>query len=203
MNYISYKDKNLILKEGLKLSSRIWLPDSDGPWPALLMRQPYGKQIASTVTYAHPTWWASHDYLVIVQDVRGQGSSEGNFRGFEQEAYDTTETLNWVRSLPECNGLIGTYGFSYQGLTQLLGEPGSAPPDCMAPCMTGIDEYSHWSCDGNAYWWHIGIAWGLQLAAQKLRREGNQFGWKEIKESKKGVLRPRNLMLVLHLLLIL
>ena len=56
-----------------------------GQWPALLMRQPYGKQIASTVTYAHPSWWASQGYLVVIQDVRGQGSSEGEFSGFEQE----------------------------------------------------------------------------------------------------------------------
>ena len=59
-------DKSLILSDGVKLISRIWLPNSNGPWPALLMRQPYGKEIASTITYSHPEWWASKGYMVCL-----------------------------------------------------------------------------------------------------------------------------------------
>ncbi|KGG15402.1 Alpha/beta hydrolase [Prochlorococcus sp. MIT 0602] len=139
--------------------------------------------IASTVTYAHPSWWANNGYLVVIQDVRGQGESEGVFKGFNQERADTTETHKWVRELPECNGLLGTFGFSYQGLTQLLAEPGTPPPECLAPAMTGINERDHWCSEGGAYWWHIGISWGLQLAAQKLRKSNNLKGWEEIRES--------------------
>jgi len=39
------------------------------------MRQPYGREIASTITYALPEWWASKGYMVIIQDVRGMGNS--------------------------------------------------------------------------------------------------------------------------------
>ena len=162
-----WRDEVLTLKDGKSLEARLWIPKGTGPWPVLLMRQPYGKEIASTVTYAHPTWWIKHGYVVVIQDVRGQGKSEGIFSGFSQEASDTSETLEWVRSLKECNGRIGTYGFSYQGLTQLLAEPGTCPPDCLAPAMTGLNEETHWSCDGKAFWWHIGLAWGLHLAALK------------------------------------
>ena len=42
-------DKSLVLRDGVRLISRIWLPNSNGPWPALLMRQPYGREIASTL----------------------------------------------------------------------------------------------------------------------------------------------------------
>ncbi len=183
MSLIEYKDDFLTLKDGVKLRARIWKPKTNVALPALLMRQPYGRELASTVTYAHPSWWAAKGYLVIIQDVRGQGDSEGEFKGFTQEASDTSETHQWVRSLPECNGLLGTFGFSYQGLTQLLGEEGSRPPDCLAPAMTGINEGEHWSNEGGAFWWHIGISWGLQLAAQKLRRSNNLDGWEEIRES--------------------
>jgi len=93
-------DKSLVLRDGVRLISRIWLPNSsNGPWPALLMRQPYGKEIASTITYSHPERWASKGYMVIIQDVRGMGSSEGVFNGFSQEASDSSETHEWVRSL--------------------------------------------------------------------------------------------------------
>ncbi len=120
-------DKSLVLRDGIRLISRIWLPNNNGPWPALLMRQPYGREIASTIVYSHPEWWASKGYMVIIQDVRGMGSSEGVFNGFSQEASDTSETHEWVRSLKECNGKLGLYGFSYQGFTQLSGELNSKP----------------------------------------------------------------------------
>ena len=183
MHSISFRDEDLKLKDGTLLKSRIWLPQGEGPWPVLLMRQPYRREIASTVTYAHPTWWAQNGYLVVIQDVRGQGGSEGEFSGFNQEASDTSETHHWVRSLPECNGLLGTYGFSYQGFTQLIAEEGTPPPDCMIPAMTGLSENEHWSCEGGAYWWHLGVGWGLQLAAQKAQREKNWAAWNEIREN--------------------
>ena len=159
-----FADASLITGDGIELVSRVWQPETGGPWPALLMRQPYGSAIASTVTLPHPEWWCSHGFVVVVQDVRGQGASGGDFRGFSQEAQDTAETLTWLRSLPEVNGRIGMYGFSYQGLTQLVAPADCPPPDCMAPAMCGLDERNHWSCDGSAHWWHLSLGWGLQLA---------------------------------------
>ena len=59
--------------DGIRLATRLWTPPGQGPWPLLLMRQPYVRAIASTVTYAHPSWYASQGFLVVVQDVRGRG----------------------------------------------------------------------------------------------------------------------------------
>lgn len=174
-------DHQLVLPDGIVLISRFWLPAGPGPWPTLLMRQPYGRAIASTVTAVHPQWWARQGFLVVVQDVRGQGGSGGVFKGFSQEAKDTGATLEWLRSRPECNGRIGLYGFSYQGFTQLVAAPGTSPPDCLAPAMTGLHERDHWSCEGGAHWWHLSLGWGLQLAAQQARRRGDSSAWEEIR----------------------
>ena len=178
-----FADANLITRDGTTLVSRHWRPQGAGPWPTLLMRQPYGRAIASTVTLPHPQWWCRHGFLVVVQDVRGQGDSQGAFAGFSQEANDTADTLNWLRELSEVNGRIGLYGFSYQGLTQLLAPEECPPPDCMAPAMCGLDERNHWSCEGEAHWWHLGLGWGLQLAALQARRRGEQSSWEEIRRS--------------------
>jgi predicted acyl esterase len=151
------------------------------------MRQPYGRAIASTVTYAHPRWYAERGFLVAVQDVRGRGDSEGVFRGFAGEAADGATAVRWARSLPGCNGRVGTYGFSYQGLSQLLnsgsggGELDPALPDCLAPAMAGLDEGRHWAWEGQAHWWTLGLAWALQLAAEGCRRRGDGEGWGEIR----------------------
>ena len=122
-------------RDGIQLACRIWSPEGHGPWPVLLMRQPYGRAIASTVTSAHPSWYASHGFLVVVQDVRGRGDSEGEFRGFEQEAADGADTIRWARGLEGSTGRVGSYGFSYQGLSQLLSDDPAAIPDCLAPAM--------------------------------------------------------------------
>ena len=82
MREVKWVDKSLRLNDGVELVSRIWTPKDKGSWPALLMRQPYGREIASTITYSHPEWWASKGYIVVVQDVRGQGALEGYSKGF-------------------------------------------------------------------------------------------------------------------------
>jgi hypothetical protein len=160
----------------------------------LLMRQPYGSALASTVTYAHPLWYARQGFLVVVQDVRGRGESEGTFLGFVQEAADGAEAVRWARSLPQSNGRLGTYGFSYQGLSQLLNAPGEASanpatdapdplPDCLAPAMCGLDERLDWASEGGAHWWAVGLGWALQLAAQGAQRRGDAAGWRVLRRS--------------------
>ena len=81
-------DVQISATDGTPLTGRLWRPAEGGPWPALLMRQPYGRAIASTITYAHPEWYTGHGYAVLVQDVRGRGDSGGRFGGFAQEAGD-------------------------------------------------------------------------------------------------------------------
>ncbi len=170
-------------RDGTRLATRLWMPPGPGPWPALLMRQPYGRAIASTVTYAHPRWYTSHGFLVAIQDVRGRGDSQGCFAGFAQEAADGADCLRWLRQQPQCNGLVGSYGFSYQGLTQLLSDDPAQLPDCLAPAMAGPDERQHWASSGGAHWWALGLAWGLQLAAQDCQRRGDGQGWQQLRQS--------------------
>src|SRR5271170_5499810 len=100
-------------RDGIRLDATLWRPDAPGRFPVLLMRQPYGRRIASTVVYAHPAWYASHGYIVAIQDVRGRGDSEGQFRTLCAEAEDGAATLEWAAGLAGSNGKVGTYGFSY------------------------------------------------------------------------------------------
>ena len=198
----SVEDRWMRCRDGTRLISRLWhAAAGQRPAPVLLMRQPYGRSIASTVTYAHPHWYARQGFLVVVQDVRGRGDSEGEFRGFDQEASDGADAVRWARQLPGSNGRVGMYGFSYQGLTQLLNDGGAEPgaldrgdglpkgegldplPDCLAPAMCGLDERQHWASDGGAHWWALGLGWALQLAAQRLARNGEPEGWHQIRRS--------------------
>jgi uncharacterized protein len=159
------------LSDGIHLVSDHYHPPQSGPQPTLLMRQPYGRDIASTVVYAHPVWFARHGYNVVIQDVRGRGDSEGDFYPFRHEDRDGAETIAWLRSRNECNGRIGMYGFSYQGATQLLAA--AEQPEglaCISPGMTACDLYHGWFYRQGALRLATTLGWGLQMLKADTRR---------------------------------
>ena len=86
------------------------------------MRTQYGKASAqaSPSRYKPPDWFASHCYLVVVQDVRGQGASGGTFSEFTHDMQDGYDSVEWAAALPGADGKVGMYGSSYVGATQWL-----------------------------------------------------------------------------------
>jgi putative CocE/NonD family hydrolase len=155
-------------------SDHYYPPESDAQaQPTLLMRQPYGRDIASTVVYAHPVWFARHGYNVVIQDVRGRGDSEGEFYPFRYERRDGVETIQWLLARPECNGKLGMYGFSYQGATQLLAAAEQpAGLLCIAPAMAACNLYEGWFYHQGALRLASSIGWGLQMLRFDARRLG-------------------------------
>src|SRR5215212_7556427 len=65
------------MRDGVTLFADVYRPGGDGPFPVILMRLPYDKTQAENITYSHPSWYAQHGYMVVVQDVRGYWASEG------------------------------------------------------------------------------------------------------------------------------
>jgi putative CocE/NonD family hydrolase len=160
------------MRDGVELVSDHYYPAQSGPHPTLLMRQPYGRDIASTVVYAHPVWFARHGYNVVIQDVRGRGDSEGEFYPFRNEGPDGADTIEWLRTRRESNGRVGMYGFSYQGMTQLLAA--AEQPEglqCISPGMTACDLYHGWFYQGGALRLASTLGWGLQLLKEDARRK--------------------------------
>src|SRR3979490_2402186 len=160
------------MRDGITLISDHYYPAGPGPSPTLLMRQPYGRDIASTVVFSHPVWFARHGYNVVIQDVRGRGDSDGEFYPFRNEALDGADTIAWLRSRPESNGRVGMYGFSYQGMTQLLAA--AEQPEglqCIAPAMTAADLYHGWFYHAGALRLASSLGWGLQVMKADTRRK--------------------------------
>ncbi|GAB1537671.1 CocE/NonD family hydrolase [Scytonema sp. NUACC21] len=161
---------SMLTRDGVRLDADIYCPDAEGEFPVLLMRQPYGRAIASTVVYAHPTWYAAHGYIVVIQDVRGRGTSEGEFKLFAREIEDGEDAVNWAAKLPGSTGEVGMYGFSYQGMTQLYAaatKPLALKTIC--PAMIGYDLYADWAYEGGAFCLQSNLAWAIQLATETAR----------------------------------
>ncbi len=161
-------------RDGVRLDADVYRPEGAGPFPVLLMRQPYGRAIASTIVYAHPLWYAAHGYIVVIQDVRGRGTSEGTFELFANEVADGEDTVSWAAQLPGSDGQVGMYGFSYQGMTQLQAAQAKPPAlKTIAPAMTGYRLYEDWATENGALCFQLGLMWSLQLAAETARLAQN------------------------------
>ena len=164
----------MLTRDGVRLDADIYRPDAEGEFPVLLMRQPYGRAIASTVVYAHPTWYAAQGYIVVIQDVRGRGTSQGEFKLFVHETEDGEDTVNWVAALPGSTGQVGMYGFSYQGLTQLYAATVKPPAlKTICPAMMGYNLYADWVYEGGAFCLQSNLGWAIQLAAETARLQGD------------------------------
>jgi putative CocE/NonD family hydrolase len=158
--------------DGVRLDATVWRPAGSGRYPVLLMRQPYGRAIASTLVYAHPAWYAAHGYIVAVQDVRGTGSSAGEFRLFLDEEVDGAQAVAWAANLPGSSGAVGMYGFSYQANTQYLALAGGGALRALAPAMGGWDMRGDWAWEGGAFRLAPNLGWGLQMGVLKAAHDG-------------------------------
>lgn len=146
MYEVTKSTTSMVTRDGVRLDADVYYPvtglELPSQFPVLVMRQPYGRAIASTVTYAHPHWYAAHGYIVVIQDVRGRGTSEGDFHLFIHEIDDGEDTINWAAQLPGSSGAVGMYGFSYQGMTQLYAAIAApAPLKTICPAMVAYDFY--------------------------------------------------------------
>ena len=124
------------MRDGVILRADVLRPATDGKFPVLVYRTPYGKDAAlrEYTTFEHAV---SRGYAVVVQDVRGRYHSDGDFRPYEDEGRDGYDTIEWAAAQPWSNGTVGTFGLSYPGAVQWLAAVQSPPHlKAMVPAMT-------------------------------------------------------------------
>jgi putative CocE/NonD family hydrolase len=162
-------------RDGVTLRADVYRHVEGGPHPVLLMRNPYDKTYAQGGSgYLHPSWWARHGWVVVVQDCRGRFRSEGDFYPFVAEAKDGYDSVEWAARLPGADGRVAMYGFSYPGATQLLAAT-ERPPSLVAICpgMTASQYYEGWTYQGGALNLAFAANWAAGLAAYTAITTGN------------------------------
>ena len=157
-------------RDGVRLDADVYRPAGNGPFPVLLMRQPYGRQIASTICYAHPSWYAESGLHRCHSGRARPRHFRRRFRLFADDITDGKDAIAWAASLPGASGAVGMYGFSYQGTNQLLAAP-SAPPSlkALAPAMIGWDIANDWAYENDAFCLAAGLGWATQMGAETAR----------------------------------
>ena len=108
------------MRDGVRLATDVYRPAGPGPFPVVLVRTPYGREVIGDLG----TNGARRGYVVVSQDTRGRFGSEGENLPFATDGWgaaaDGFDTCAWLMRQPWCNGRIGTYGGSAVGITQLL-----------------------------------------------------------------------------------
>ncbi|WP_040699001.1 CocE/NonD family hydrolase [Nocardia vinacea] len=174
MSYKVSVDVLVPMRDGTKLATNIWLPDSDGPVPLLLMRGPYGKDMFAVYGAASPNIFElmKHGYGVAVQDCRGTFASEGTFDPHVADADDGADTVRWLVEQDWCDGNVGSFGGSYLGFVQWhtasTGVPGLK---AIAPAMTSVDQYrAPWYSRGGALSLECVLGWSTVMSLNLARR---------------------------------
>ncbi len=145
------RDVPATMRDGTILRANVFTPDPPGQYPVIMIRLPYNKDRPMTNTYGQPDMYASHCYIVVSQDVRGQYTSDGVWYPFRNEAKDGYDTIEWAAKLPKSSGKVGMYGRSYPGATQWL--PAMLRPPhltAIVPAMTSADYREGWTYEGGA-----------------------------------------------------
>jgi uncharacterized protein len=148
-------DEKITMSDGVTLAARIYLPPepADAAFPVLFAPSAY--QIATDTCPASslfltyeigPMEWyvKEHGYAFVRLDVRGSGTSEGEYGHFDaREQLDYYEVIEWIAEQPWSTGKIGGYGQSYYAVAQWLVAP-LRPPHltCIAPYDGYTEPYT-------------------------------------------------------------
>lgn len=113
----------MTMDDGVRLSTTVYRPLGDQPFPVLLEMLPYRKDDMFYLRdYPLYSYFARRGFAVLKVDVRGTGSSEGALppREYsEREIKDALEVIRQAAELPGSNGRVGMFGISWSGFNAI------------------------------------------------------------------------------------
>lgn len=154
-------DVPVMLKDGVTTYADIFRPDSPGKFPVLMQRTPYNKSLPGARTGSLDVIRAAmNGYAMVIQDVRGRHSSDGDFYTFVNETDDGYDSIEWAASQSWADGKVGMFGPSYVGATQWLAAKANPPSlTAIAPMVTASDYHEGWAWQGGAFELGFNLSW--------------------------------------------
>ncbi len=165
------RDQAVKMRDGVTIYCDIFRPDTEEKVPVIISWTSYGKRPIWEDGHAFmyhmgvphgtnspwckfespdPGFWVHQGYAVANVDPRGIGWSEGDYTFFgSQEGRDGYDFVEWVTSLPWCNGKAGMFGNSAGAINQWF-IAAECPPHlaCIAPWEGTVDKFAEQICEG-------------------------------------------------------
>jgi predicted acyl esterase len=132
-----------VMRDGTRLAANVFKPAGPGPWPVVMTRTPYlkdgridpekdpkgVKNREALVKQAKR--YTDAGYVLVMQDVRGKGRSQGFYAAFENDVEDGYDSVEWAARQSWSSGKIGLSGGSAMGITSNEAAM-AAPPHLVA-----------------------------------------------------------------------
>ena len=162
------------MDDGTVLRADVYRPLAPGPWPVVIVRTPYGKGSVEDLKFADPWLGARMGLIVVVQDVRGRGASEGDeWVPLVADGKDGFDTVAWAADLTDSDGNVGLWGGSYLGNVQWLTAAEHPPAlKAIAPHITWQSRNDGFSHRGGAVELGLTRCWGLATGVESVLRRG-------------------------------
>jgi putative CocE/NonD family hydrolase len=138
------RDVMVEMRDGISLATDVYLPDSPGPFAAIMIRLPYGKTVDYCGIPAIAEHWNRKGYAFVGQDCRGTYGSQGVFDPAHptNEAVDGHDTVAWIAEQPWSSGKVALTGESYYSVTSFAAASIPHPAlACIAPGDFPVDRY--------------------------------------------------------------
>jgi uncharacterized protein len=154
------QDVMVPMRDGVRLATDVYRPARDGEpvpgaLPAVLGRTSYDKRNDWLWVEQVAEFFTPRGYVVVIQDLRGRGNSEGT-GGYRHvvnphEGEDGYDTVEWLAAQPWCDGRIGAVGSSHGAIVQQLMAL-HRPPHLAAiwPDAGPINNHAHHIREGGA-----------------------------------------------------
>lgn len=101
------------MRDGVELATSVYLPEGEGPWPAIVTRTPYNKSMYK----GQYERYTKEGFAFVAQDARGKFRSKGEYFPFRDDMADGYDTIEWVAAQDFCDGKVGITGASAMGIT--------------------------------------------------------------------------------------
>ncbi len=161
----------LPMRDGVRLFTQVYLPDGAGPWPVVLVRNPY--DVAGTFGFVCGIF-NRMGYGCVHQDVRGRMRSQGEWYPLAHERNDGLDTLDWLVKQDFMDGNIALYGMSYlAGVQWAVAD--ELPPEVktMIPMVYGTDAYTV-QYEGGLFRHEVITAWASLMPRDSMRFDNGE-----------------------------
>lgn len=126
-------------RDGVLLTTQVILPEGEGPWPVVVIRNPYN--ILNAFTFFCEVF-ARYGYACVHQDVRGRMGSEGEWSPLIHEREDGLDLFAWLKEQSFQNGRWGLWGMSYlAGVQWTLADELPDEVQTLVSMVFGVDAY--------------------------------------------------------------
>ncbi|MCD6218271.1 CocE/NonD family hydrolase [bacterium] len=170
-------DVKVPMRDGINLSTDIYLPKGGTKRPLILTRTPYGNN--DPMRTERLLYFAKRGFACAYQDCRGRFDSDGEWEPFRTEREDGYDTIKWLAEQDFCDGNIGMTGRSYEGYCTWIVAPDRHPAlKAIIPIVPLPDPVVNVPYQNGVLFWNM-IVWGFMVHA-RTNQNTSLINWPQV-----------------------